>query len=300
MGRLTTTLLASAVALTGCGVRVTRTPYADGYLPVGDGMYVTDHPRKGYAFACEDFAEMMESDDSPGAEVRGPWFTPDGQRWNPDLKPHIQGDVPLPGRFDMTMDHGMRVIVTNGLPVDHTVGKFPVDPSDPAYKIDPNPNTIEGDEVTYRFPAHPYPAIENGPACVGHQVGVMTRGAALFAPLDARGRDAVAWEVQDHCDGHPDPMSTYHYHGISDCLPGTDTDAVVGFAVDGFPITGNRDQSGREILSRELDECHGTTGDITLDGEHVNSYHYVMTRDYPYTVACLKGRETEWHGEAVS
>lgn len=262
-------------------------PYPDGVLPVGDGKYDTSGSRFGHVYVCEDFAASLGNNDLGGAMKRGPWFTDDGTGWRPEDKPHIAGDVPVPGSFDMTVRDGRRIISTNGLPVEHTIGQFPVSPDDPAFEIDPNPNTVSEHPFIYDFPAQPQAARD--PLCVGHQVGVMLRGAVLYSPLDAQGRDAVAWEVQDRCDGHPEPDGTYHYHGPSPCLPGTETDQVIGFALDGFPIVGNRTADGRELFSRDLDNCHGGVSDVVLDGETVRTYRYVMTRDFPYTVACFRG-----------
>ena len=40
----------------------------------------------------------------------------------------------------------------------------------------------------------------------------------LFSALDAAGRDAVAHEVHDGCQGHPQITGTYHYHSVTACL----------------------------------------------------------------------------------
>lgn len=289
---------AASVLLTGCGgvsrpspentpSVMERDPYPDGYLPVGDGLYDATGPRQGYLHTCAGFADSLGSAGVGGAAARGPWFTPDGSAWNPALKPHVRGAVEMPGRFTATVREGRRIIDTNGLPAAHPVGQFPVADDDPVRAIDPNPNTIAEHARVYDLPARP--AIAERPGCVGHQVGVMLRGAALYSPLDALGRDAVAWEVQDRCDGHPEPDGTYHYHGPSPCLTGTDTADVIGFALDGFPITGNRAADGAELYSRDLDECHGSVATIRFDGQLVTTYRYAMTRDWPYTVACFRG-----------
>jgi hypothetical protein len=64
---------------------------------------------------------------------------------------------------------------------------------------------------------------------------------------------------------------------------------VLGFAFDGFPITGDKISSGRYLTTRDLDECHGIESDIIVDGKHVTTYHYVMTEDFPYSVSCFRG-----------
>lgn len=268
--------------LTGSG---SADPYPDGVLPVGDGMWVVDGPRHGNVFLCREFAGSLRG--NKGAVKRGPWFTDDGKGWRPDDKPHVRGSIPVRGHFDMRVEGDLRLIGTNGLPERHPIGQFPVAPDDPVRQYDPNPNHVREHVVLYSLPAQPEQA--GTPQCVGSQVGVMLQGAALLSSIDMQGRDAVAWEVQDRCDGHPEPNGVYHYHGPSECLPGTDTDQVIGFAMDGFPITGNRGADGRELFSPDLDECHGGVADVVLDGEQVRTYRYVMTRDFPYTVACFRG-----------
>jgi phosphopentomutase len=121
-------------------------------------------------------------------------------------------------------------------------------------------------------------------------IGYMTDGAALFNALDAAGRDAVAHEIQDTCDGHPEMSGSYHYHGLSSCLAKTEgNNQLLGYALDGFGIFGNKDESGNVITSDDLDECHGTTSNIVWDGKTMNMYHYVLTNDYPYSIGCFKG-----------
>ena len=116
-------------------------------------------------------------------------------------------------------------------------------------------------------------------------------GVVLNSPVDAEGRDAVAWEGQDPCQGHPNPLDGYHHHSISPCVPdeGTGQSEVVGFALDGYPITGHRGADGEVLTNADLDECHGTTSEITLDGEQVTTYHYAATWEFPYTVGCYHG-----------
>lgn len=37
-----------------------------------------------------------------------------------------------------------------------------------------------------------------------------------------------------------------------------------------------------------LDECHGLTSIVDIDGESVQAYHYVMIQDLPYSVTCSR------------
>ncbi|KXO93039.1 hypothetical protein AXK58_14305 [Tsukamurella tyrosinosolvens] len=255
---------------------------------MGDGKYVTDGPRAGYVYMCGDFASSLGRAGIGGAKSRGPWFTPDGKGYRPADKPHVRGEVSVPGQFDVRIAGGTREISTNGLPQVHPVGNFPVALDDPVRAIDPNPNTIAERKVLYALPVSP--AAASRPGCIREQVGVMLRSAALLSPVDAEGRDAVAWEVQDRCDGHPEPSGQYHFHGPSQCLPGTETARVIGYALDGFPITGSRDVRGREVFSRDLDQCHGGAAEyIDTDGRVVRGYRYALTRDWPYSVSCFTG-----------
>jgi hypothetical protein len=97
----------------------------------------------------------------------------------------------------------------------------------------------------------------------------------------------------DQCFGHP-YNEQYHIHGYSwKCFPNQGTSGqspVFGFALDGFPITGPRAADGHMMTNAELDQCHGTTSEITMpDGTLKNTYHYVLNREYPYSVGCFRG-----------
>jgi hypothetical protein len=128
-------------------------------------------------------------------------------------------------------------------------------------------------------------------------IGVMLNGVALFNALDGEGRDAVAHEVQDHCNGHPERSGQYHYHGNSNCVTGaTGNNTLVGYALDGFGVYSMFDAAGKELTNADLDECHGRTSKVMWDGKEVVMYHYVVTREYPYSVGCFKGIPTQTVG----
>jgi hypothetical protein len=120
-------------------------------------------------------------------------------------------------------------------------------------------------------------------------IGFALSGVDIFNAFDLAGRDAPAYEIQDRCNGHPEVTSQYHYHDWSPCLAGSDPDAPVGWMLDGFPILGPVDSSGHEFTNAELDECHGRTGIVNIDGRRVETYHYRFTREYPYTLGCFRG-----------
>jgi hypothetical protein len=64
---------------------------------------------------------------------------------------------------------------------------------------------------------------------------------------------------------------------------------MIGVALDGYGIYSMYDANGRELTNDDLDECHGRVSEIDWDGERVSLYHYVLTREYPYTIGCFKG-----------
>jgi hypothetical protein len=255
--------------------------YADGILPVGDGKYHTDGPEKGDVYVCHE-----PGAGGGGAGTRGPWFSADGKTYDVNKKVAVEGEVRWDASFSMLVADGTRTISTNDLPRDHTTGEFPIQSDTPAYQYDRNPNHIVAQSLTYVLNANP--EFSDHPQCVQGESGVMETGVALFDAFDAGGRDAGAWEVQDGCGGHPQMSSEYHYHTLSACITDTSVDTVLGYALDGFPFTGPKVGDGNILTTDDLDECHGITSTITLDGTSVTTYHYVMTQDFPYSVSCFR------------
>ena len=257
--------------------------YANGLLPVGDGKYVSDVAKAGYVYTCSGYASNLKTAQG-GAGSRGPWFSSDNTQYDINKKLHVQGSVTWQGNLADKLAGTTRTITTNDLP-NHATGTFPISASDPAYAYDRNPNTITSQSLSY--------ALSSGPSygdskCMGGEAGVMLTGVALFNAFDAGGRDAGAWEIQDSCGGHPQKSGEYHYHTLSSCIKDTNVKTVIGFALDGFPITGPQVGANNILTTADLDECHGLTSQIVLDGKTVTSYHYVMTQDFPYSVSCFR------------
>jgi hypothetical protein len=257
--------------------------YADGLLPVGDGKYKSDQAQKGYVYTCSTYASNF-STDKGGAGSRGPWFTNNNTQYDLNKKAHIAGSVAWQSSFANSVTGSTRTITTNDLPEHHT-GVFPVAASDPAHQYDANPNSIKSQTLSYSLAASP---AYGDPQCMGGQAGVMLTGVALFNGFDAGGRDAGAWEVRDSCSGHPEKQGEYHYHTLSSCITDTGVQTVIGFALDGFPITGPKVGTNNILTTDDLDVCHGITSQINLDGKPVTMYHYVMTQDFPYSVSCFR------------
>jgi hypothetical protein len=211
--------------------------------------------------------------------------------YNLTTKDNVHGSVAWPAhKVEITLQGDKRIISTNDLP-DHLTGIFPVAQTDSAYRYDRNPNKIAQQQFRVELPANPTLAAQA--SCAPGAVGILLSGVSLFNALDAPGRDAVAHELQDACQGHPEKSGTYHYHSLSNCVPdqaGSDGhSALIGYALDGFGIFGRHGQDGKILSSADLDECHGHTHEITWDGKKVVMYHYHATWDFPYTIGCMRG-----------
>jgi YHYH protein len=258
-------------------------------LPVGDG-HVTDHPAAGNVYACRVAFRVG------GAMHTGSWVH--GDSWTPSEKPHVAGRVMWPdARLTLTPQGDDVLVQGNGLPIEAPTGVFPIAPTDPVHRYDPNPNHIGSQRLAFAIPAAPVLAGRPGCLPMG-MIGFTVTGVAIYSALDAAGRDAAAHEIQDLCDGHPQANAQYHYHSASPCLPGVDSDRLVGWALDGFPILGMRDGGGTELTDRDLDQCHGRRETLTIDGRRY-AYAYHLTREYPYTLGCFVGLVSEATRRAV-
>jgi hypothetical protein len=274
----TTTTGASGTGGTTAGTDLTK-------LPIGDGKYGSS-PKVGYIFSCQ----TSFTGGPGGASKEGPWIDDDAGTFDFTTKVVVQGAVAWPtNTFSATLSGSTRQITGNALP-SHTTGVFPIASTDPAYAYDQNPNSIKAQTLSWALPA--IPTVAATPTCLpGGPIGVMLTGALFFDALDGEGRDALAHELQDACQAHPEPSGEYHYHSRTTCQtdPGSGHSALLGYARDGFGIYGVRGESGETLTDADLDECHGHTHSITWDGATVTLYHYHQTYEYPYTLGCFKG-----------
>ena len=252
-------------------------------LPLGDGRRSTS-PQVGSVFSCQ----TAFSENAGGASQDGPWIN--GATWNANEKIRVLGSVSWPEAwFKVEASDALRLLTGNGLPVGSETGVFPIASTDPAYQYDRNPNAISAQDVSVEIPANPELADEASCVPMG-AIGRALNGVAIFNALDARGDDAVAHELQDNCNGHPERTGEYHYHGPSDCIEGVDEpNTLVGYALDGFGIYSRFNAQGKEYSNDDLDACHGITSEIEWNGEKVVMYHYVLTQEYPYTIGCFRG-----------
>jgi hypothetical protein len=262
-------------------------------LPLGDGKISTE-PRTGFVWACR------VDPNGGGAFRNGPWIKADGT-FDFTQKAVVPGDVHWPSRYAMRVEGANRIFSLNDLP-SHGTGTFPIPPDSAAYQYDRNPNAIASQNFDVVLPAEP--ATAAAPSCAPGAVGILLSGAVLFNALDAPGRDAVAHETQDKCQGHPQQGGVYHYHWITTCLDDKrEVDghsALLGYALDGFGIYGRFGEGGKLVSSTDLDACHGHTHAITWNGKRVVMYHYHATWDFPYTIGCLRGTYSRENVRAIS
>jgi hypothetical protein len=203
----------------------------------------------------------------------------------------VQGKIHWPAAtYAVKVSGSHRVITTNDLPETYPTGIFPISASDPAYRYDTNPNRIAAQSQTYTLPLNPKAAASPGCTALG-VIGVLSDGVFLFNALDDAGRDAVAHETQDLCNGHPNGREAYHYHNVPSCIrdAAEGSSTLVGYALDGYGIYVERDAGGNLPTNADLDACHGRTSKVEWNGEQTSIYHYDATLEYPYTVGCYHG-----------
>ncbi len=128
------------------------------------------------------------------------------------------------------------------------------------------------------------------------QVGLALDGVTIFgdAPSVA---DRGGLPALDACGGHVDPSGYYHWHFGAEsiqtnldeagadvtCSVEQDTEALVGFAYDGYGIYGPEED---RAIPADLDACSGHISETAEFGE---SYHYHLTYDSPNLPACRVG-----------
>jgi hypothetical protein len=273
----TVTALVWAIATTsGQGHNLTA-------LPLGDGK-VSQSPKVGWIWACH------INPQAGGAQQVGPWINTARGTYDVTAKAVVPGQVNWPSQFKLSVLQDQRVFSSNDLP-SHATGTFPVPSNSDAYRYDRNPNSIATQTMQVTLPL--WPTLAAQATCAPGAIGFLLSGAVLFNALDAPGRDAVAHETQDACQGHPQESGVYHYHSLSNCVPDkrepSGHSALVGYLLDGFGIYGPHGEKGQALSSQDLDECHGHTHTIMWEGKQVSMYHYHATPDFPYTAGCLRG-----------
>ena len=139
-------------------------------------------------------------------------------------------------------------------------------------------------------------------------IGVMISGAVLYNPFEGDGKTVamannftvtnsagITASFVDKCAGHPTPdIGAYHYHGLPNCVTAkvdkvSKPSHIIGFALDGFPIYGDRDNKGKQVTAKNLDQCNGVNSATPEFPKGI--YHYVLlgTADARSSIACFHG-----------
>lgn len=219
-------------------------------------------------------------------------------KWNPTVK--------------LTYSKSSIVLQTDGIP-NHSRDEY--------YAVPKSQDVVVPDETTavivkdptkaqnYKFsiPTTPKYSVNTTKAPLG-SIGVMISGSILYNPYEGDGKtpamannftitnsDGITASFVDNCAGHPTPMQgAYHYHGLSSCVTAkVDKKAkpshIIGFALDGFPIYGDRDVKGRQLTAKNLDQCNGINSATPEFPKGI--YHYVLlgTADARSSIDCFHG-----------
>lgn len=239
-------------------------------------------PGRNTIYSCE-FSAM-------GAALNRPWVDDNGIIYF-QKKPFVKGNKKWNANIKFDESNPNITISGNGLP-NHATGDFPINSGSTAYQYDRNPNSISSQRISYAIPTNP--KVASKPTCLPMgTIGIALSGGVFFNALDADKRDAVANEIFDACEGHPQQQGQYHYHHNSPCFDHGKVDEhspLLGYALDGFGIYGSRGEAGKVLTNNDLDECHGHTS-AALDrlGNSINEYHYHINNEFPYTLGCFKG-----------
>jgi hypothetical protein len=147
-------------------------------------------------------------------------------------------------------------------------------------------------------------------------IGVLISGSVLFGAAEIVGHRAttlkdnasysfksrdgatVTARFIDQCNGHPTPVTagnSYHYHGLSECVTSmvdheNGPSHLIGVALDGFPIYGDKDMNGQTIAPQRLDACNGIASPTPEFPQGV--YHYVLpsgVKEHNASMRCYSG-----------
>jgi len=251
-------------------------------LALGGTSKLSQAPKVGYIYACN------VPHGGPPVTIP-PWIDQSTNTWDATTKVAVRGSVTYPTRTFSAKASGSSLVLSgNGLP--QRSGSFPVQVVDPAYQYNPDRDHVTSHTVRVTLPLNP--KVASTTTCNTGFAGLMADGIPLLNGYDAGGYDAVAIETEDTCHGHPNSQTGYHYHGLSPCLltsTARKQATQVGWAFDGFGIYVEYDANGKLLTNKSLDACHGRTSTVTWHGKKQRIYHYDMTAEFPYSVACFRG-----------
>ncbi|MEP4888920.1 MAG: YHYH protein [Aliiglaciecola sp.] len=147
----------------------------------------------------------------------------------------------------------------------------------------------------YAAPIKLNPKKANSVTTIDAALGVAVNGVPIYdyssqGELDVNQYDAkhdtLVLGQLDNCGGHAGRGDDYHYHVSPTCMIDTmknqGSDAIIGWAYDGYPLYGDKNPDGSDITLGELDECNG-------QGDDNFGYRYQTSATPPYIIQCLVG-----------
>ena len=151
-----------------------------------------------------------------------------------------------------------------------------------------NPNYIAERNYTFRIPLNPKVSNQTSDTFMG-PIGVTINGTPLFNQYEAGNTvlmpgEGIAQSL-DGSAGHPAMRGDYHYHMIPDSVLNSTEDNFIGFAADGFPVYGPKNDDGKNVS--DLDDSHGEFGPTPDFPDGI--YHYHTTFTAPYIVGSFRG-----------
>ena len=195
------------------------------------------------------------------------------------------------GASSVTSDGTFITIKTKGIP-DHQSTYYA--PSNVLYEnysgntfgggvFKKNPNAIVEQRFTFKIPLNPVMATNHASTPLG-AIGVALNGVALFNQYASPNNQALTTEMNsfDRYYGHPQATGQYHYHVEPLYLTTVKStkSGLMGFLLDGFPVYGPQEESGKTVVNSDLDVFHGHTH-ATVDFPK-GIYHYHFTDEVPY------------------
>jgi hypothetical protein len=205
----------------------------------------------------------------------------------------VDGRVDWPvASFSLRAGHRLRTFMGNGLPLKTPSGAFPPATGDDAHPFAGSAEAVRPRGITGSVRLHPRRLHRARCLPSGRPVAIGLDGVPIFRSFSAAGRDMVAREVTDRCNGHTDAAGLLLRRTGSRCLDrrGRHHSPLVAIARDGIGVYGRRGRGGKLLHSRDLDACHGHTHRLRIGGRLVRRYHYHVTGDFPYTLGCFRAR----------
>jgi hypothetical protein len=142
--------------------------------------------------------------------------------------------------------------------------------------------------MTFVIPIEPVP-LSGAPSEIDRNsgVGISFNGPRFDGPAPLRAiLSSYSLGLLDKCGGHVNPHVGYHIHAVTDCNKEIATKdvkhaAMIGIAMDGYPMTERLDGDGKE--PDDLDSCrgHSTPG--------IGYHYHVAAPGKNAILSCLKG-----------